>query len=244
MSSILIPKTIKSSIRKILTKPIDAYHISRYKLQVLFYKNKSMQDVFSDIYTNSRWGNVESISGGGSDLQQTSAIIRKLPSLIEKLEIKSILDAPCGDFHWMKEIDLNLEQYIGCDIVSDLIEKNKIKYGNEKIDFFTLNLAKDDLPKTDLIFCRDCLVHLSYEDTIAVLKNFKKSGATYLLTTTYPQLLTRNKDITTGDWRAIDLQLSPYNFPQSIEILNEETTEPKDYSQKSLGLWKLADIDL
>jgi hypothetical protein len=177
-------------------------------------------------------------------LQQTSAIISKLPILIEKFAIKSMLDAPCGDFYWMKEINLNLEKYIGCDIVSDLIEKNKIQYGNEKIDFIALDLAKKDLPKTDLIFCRDCLVHLSYKDAIAVIKNFKKSGANYLLTTTYPQLLTENKDIITGDWRAIDLQLSPYNFPQSIEILNEETTELSDYPQKSLGLWRLADINL
>jgi hypothetical protein len=244
MSSILIPKTIKSSMRKLLAKPISAYHISRYKFQVLFYKNKTMQDVFSDIYTNGRWGDVESISGGGSELKQTSTIISKLPILIGKFAIKSMLDAPCGDFHWMKEINLNLEKYIGCDIVSDLIEKNKRIYGNEKIIFTALDIAKEELPKTDLIFCRDCLVHLSYKDAIAVIKNFKKSGATYLVTTTYPQLLTKNKDITTGDWRAIDLQLSPYNFPQPIEILNEETTELSDYPQKSLGLWRLADIDL
>ncbi len=220
----------------------------QYELMLLSYRGKNR-------YRN-KWGDRESISGRGSNLQQTSAIIKKIPILLEKLNAKTMLDAPCGDFYWLKEAQLNIDKYIGCDIVGDLITDNQRRYANEARDFINLDLAIDPLPQVDLIFCRDCLVplpqvdlifcrdclvHLSFKDAIAVIKNFKKSNSTYLLTTIYPGI-PENKDIVTGDWRAIDLQLPPYNFPDMLEIIDEETTERKDYPQKSLGLWKLSDI--
>lgn len=210
---------------------------------LLSFRDKTRKEVFNDIYYRNRWGDQESISGRGSNLRQTLVIIKKIPALLEKLNVKTMLDAPCGDFNWLKEAQLNLERYIGCDIVADLITDNQRRYGNEVREFVNLDLATDTLPQVDLIFCRDCLVHLSFKDAIAVIKNFKKSNSKYLLTTTYPGIL-ENKDIVTGDWRAIDLQLPPYNFPNMLEIIDEEATERKDYKQKSLGLWKLSDIEL
>ncbi|ODG97218.1 hypothetical protein A4S05_14840 [Nostoc sp. KVJ20] len=228
--------------------PIKSFfkHLSfnlQYELMLLSYRGKSRKEVFSDIYYRNRWDGQESISGRGSTLQQTSVIIKKLPIFLDKLNIKTMLDAPCGDFYWLKEAKLNIQKYIGCDIVADLITTNQGSYGNEVREFINLDLATDPLPQVDLIFCRDCLVHLSFKDAIAVIKNFKASNSTYLLTTIYPGI-PENKDIVTGDWRAIDLQLPPYNFPDMLEIIDEETTERKDYPQKSLGLWKLSDIEL
>lgn len=215
----------------------------QYELMLLSFRGKNRKEVFNDIYYRNRWGDRESISGRGSNLQQTSVIIKKIPVLLEKLNVKTILDAPCGDFYWLKEAQLNINKYIGCDIVADLITDNQRRYANEAREFINLDLATDPLPQVDLIFCRDCLVHLSFKDAIAVIKNFKKSNSTYLLTTIYPGI-PENKDIVTGDWRAIDLQLPPYKFPDMLEIIDEETTERKDYPQKSLGLWKLSDIEL
>lgn len=215
----------------------------QYELMLLSFRGKNRKEVFNDIYYRNRWGDRESVSGRGSNLQQTLVIIKKIPVLLEKLDVKTMLDAPCGDFYWLKEAELNLDRYIGCDIVAELVTENQRRYGNETREFINLDLATDVLPQVDLIFCRDCLVHLSFKDALAVIKNFKKSKSQYLLTTTYPGIL-ENKDIITGDWRAIDLQLPPYNFPDMLEIIDEETTERKDYKQKSLGLWKLSDIEL
>lgn len=215
----------------------------QYELMLLNFRRKTRKEVFNDIYHRNRWGDRESISGRGSNLRQTLVIIKKIPVLLEKFHVKTILDAPCGDFNWLKEAQLNLERYIGCDIVADLITDNQRRYGNEVRDFINLDLATDVLPQVDLIFCRDCLVHLSFKDALDVIKNFKKSKSKYLLSTTYPGII-KNQDIVTGDWRAIDLQLPPYKFPDMLEIIDEETTERQDYKQKSLGLWKLSDIEL
>jgi hypothetical protein len=213
-----------------------------YNFRLFIYSRKPIKDVFSDIYSNQGWGKLNSVSGAGSDLIQTAKVREKIPILIREFYIKSLLDAPCGDFYWLKEVQLNLDRYIGADIVSKLVIENQQKYGNEYRRFLQLDITGDQLPQVDLILCRDCLVHLSFKNITLAIKNFKQSSSTYLLTTTYPGLLQQNKDITTGDWRPIDLQLPPFNFPKPIKLINEATTEVGDHREKSLGLWKLENI--
>ena len=98
-----------------------------------------------------------------------------------------MLDAPCGDFFWMKELDIGPVDYAGADIVAPMIEENRKRFGGEKRRFFVAYLIRDRLLPVDLILCRDCLIHLSNEDALKALQNIKRSGARYLLTTTYPE---------------------------------------------------------
>jgi hypothetical protein len=121
-----------------------------------------METIFNNIYKNNAWNSKESVSGSGSTLNQTKKIRKVLPKLIQDFKINSILDIPCGDFNWMKEISLNIK-YIGADIVDTLTQNNK-KYENNLTHFLTLDATLDRLPKTDLIICRDCLVHFSFKD--------------------------------------------------------------------------------
>ncbi|MBE9513729.1 MAG: class I SAM-dependent methyltransferase [Chloroflexi bacterium] len=214
-----------------------------YKTQRLPHKWKSMKSVFSEIYYNNRWGSQETVSGLASELSQTSVIRQEIPILIKEKNARSLLDASCGDFHWMKEIELDLDRYIGVDIVPDLVVQNQQKYGSETREFIALDIARDNLPQVDIILCRDCLVHFSFEHIISATRNFRRSKSKYLLTTTFPEL-SKNEDITTGGWRPINLQLPPFNFPKPIKLIDEGFTRPDGaaYSDKSLGLWKLEDI--
>jgi hypothetical protein len=53
----------------------------------------------------------------------------------------------------------------------------------------------------------------------------------------------QNLDITTGDWRIINLEKAPFNLPEPIKIINEKCTEANgSYADKSLGLWKLQQL--
>jgi hypothetical protein len=197
----------------------------------------SRQDTFKQIYQTNLWNGVGSVSGNGSNLIQTMEIARHLPILIKEYKIKTILDIPCGDFNWMSRIDLDINEYIGADIVEDIIIKNLQTYDHKKYRFLNLDLTRDDLPKVDLIFCRDCLVHFSYEDIYLAFKNIKKCGCKYILTTTFTGFPS-NHDIVTGDWRPLNLELSPFNLPEPIEVLNEKCTEGDgEFADKSLGLW-------
>lgn len=204
-----------------------------------------MQEVFSQIYETNWWGDTESASGTGSNLKQTEVIRLNMPSLLRLLQVRSILDAPCGDFFWMKEVDLNfLDLYVGADIVPNLIRRNNQLHGSNRRIFKHINIVNDPLPKTDLILCRDCLVHLEFNDCIKVIKNFKKSGAKYLLITTFTRNAP-NTELDQNGWRTLNMQLPPFNFPQPFMLINENCSENDGmFHDKSLGLWRLDDITL
>ncbi len=212
------------------------------QIQKLRYKGKPLKFIFSEFHRKNIWRGKDSLSGAGSDLIQTSRIRKEIPSLLERINAKSLLDAPCGDFYWMRNTKLGSVQYIGIDTVPDLIDQNQRQYGNEMRKFINLDISEDKLPYADVILCRDCLVHFSFKHIVSAIKKFKESGSKYLLTTTFINR-SKNKDIITSRWRPINLQLSPFNFPKPIELICEQCTEANDkYSDKSLGLWKLEDI--
>jgi len=155
-----------------------------------------------------------------------------------------MLDIPCGDFNWMRNVDLKGISYIGADIVAELVVANQKSNNSEQFRFELLNMVEDTLPKVDLILARDCLVHFSYDDTRKALANIVSSRSKYLLSTSFVNR-ERNYNIATGEWRPINLNLSPYNFPESEMILNENCTQDDGaYPDKSLLLWKVKDLSL
>lgn len=195
-----------------------------------------MHEVFNFIFKHNSWGCPETVSGYGSTVNSTHAISSALPTLINDYCITSFLDAACGDFNWMQHIDFGSTQYIGIDVVPELIQLNTIRYSNDKRSFLSLNIATDPLPKVDLIFCRDCLVHHTLQDIKHILKNFVNSSSTYVLMTTFPEH-SSNPDITTGDWRPLNFEVEPFNFPPALLLINEQNAV-----DKSLGLWSLASL--
>jgi len=237
---------LKSSLRRIGGPVLSAMRMGRayagYSARVLFYRLRFPgESVFTTIHRKRSWGR-ESVSGGGSDLVQTERVRALLSEFVRQYEVRTLVDAPCGDFYWMSSLALELDRLIGLDIVEELIEQNREHYASDRIRFEVADITRDPLPRADLILCRDCLVHLSFRDIHAAVRNMKGSGSTYLLTTTYPGLLRRNHNIVTGMWRPIDLQLKPFRFPPPLRIESEECTEETDYPQKSLALWRLDDL--
>lgn len=142
----------------------------------------------------------------------------------------------------MKSVDLKGVNYTGADIVKDLIQSNKERYEGNSICFQNLDLIRDKLPKVDLIFCRDCFVHLSFEDIFQAFRNIRKSQSEYLLVTTFTDRK-NNRDIATGQWRTINLEVAPFVLPQPLKIINEGCTEGEGaFEDKALGLWRIADL--
>jgi hypothetical protein len=204
-------------------------------------KKQSPEEIFTHIYRNNTWGSEASFSGTGSDEQQTQGIAAELPKLFAEFGIQSMLDVPCGDFHWMKSVDLQGVAYIGGDIVEEMIAKND-RYRTPGIFFIKLNLLADQLPKADLVFCRDCLVHFSFDDVLKALRNIAASGSKYLLTTTFTAR-NENRSIATGQWRPLNLQCEPIGLPPPLKLIVEGCTElDGEFPDKSLGLWKIDDI--
>jgi SAM-dependent methyltransferase len=201
--------------------------------------NTSTEKIFTYKIRKRRKGGSESLSGSGSTLYQTRVIIRELPTLFQGLNVTRILDIPCGDFHWMNRVNLKGVDYIGADIVKELIQNNREKYQRQKVNFQYLNLISDKLPKVDLILCRDCLPHFCFEDIFHALINISYSEAKYLLTTTHPYVKD-NHDIYTGQFRPLNLEIPPFNLSRPLRIINEKCTQNHGaFGDKSLGLWRI-----
>lgn len=234
-------RPIKTFVKKVLGEQFPGMYRVLHGIYRRF-KQSDTEKVFADIFINKKWGATGSVSGPGSSPDQTKVLIGELPTLFRDLGISTIMDIPCGDFHWMRHVNLENISYVGAEIIGKLIRKNKKKHEKENIHFRKLNLIKDELPKVDLIICRDCLVHFSFEDVFLALNNICHSKSTYLLTTTFA-LRTSNHDILTGQWRTLNLVISPFNLPHPFRVINEGCTEGNGaYSDKSLGLWRIEDI--
>ncbi len=203
--------TIKNAIDDFL-KEHPEFYFDKVVGMVAVLRRKSLESVFSGIYKTHAWHSDETVSGGGSELARTQEIREELPRVIAEYNIHSILDAGCGDWNWMKEVDLDDVKVSACDIVSDLVEQNRKKY--EWIDFFVADITKDDLPDVDLILCRSVLYHLSFENIKLAIQNMKKHGK-YLMLTTHP--VENNKDIADGNWRRVNLLKPPFSMPEPLE---------------------------
>jgi hypothetical protein len=125
---------------------------------------------------------------------------------------------------------------MGIDTVPSIIAKRRAESTDSREEFQRLDEVSADLPRADAILCRDTLVHLPYELALQVMANFKRPGSRLLIATTYPGR-TKNTDIKLGSWRALNMALAPFNFPEPLEILSEDSKLDGD---KSLGMWRLA----
>ena len=108
--------------------------------QLLQIKNSKLKKkIFTSIYKSNHWvqngdslpQEFVSVSGHGSNIgtDQHKQLVNNFTNIIEKYEIDSILDMPCGDFLWIKEVVKNNDiKYLGIDIVEELIKNNNLKF--------------------------------------------------------------------------------------------------------------------
>ena len=198
-----------------------------------------MDQVFQVIHDTNLWGAAESISGLGSELEATAKLRQELPGLLSALSTEVLLDIPCGDFAWLSRTPLPVSRYVGADIVETIVESNRERYGGE---FLQLDLCSSDLPRADVVLCRDCLVHLPFAYIENAIANLKRSGSTWLLTTTFLEC-DENTDIAIGDWRMLNFELAPFHWKPPVQVLVEGCTEAGGgYADKALGLWRISEL--
>lgn len=233
---------MKEWVKRNLPFLVEHYHSLRKSCFRLWLKFASSKAIFSHIYEASLYGSDESRSGTGSEIRNTERIRRELPLLCDRLGVRTFLDVPCGDWVWMRQVDLGVETYIGADIVPELIENNELRYRRDGVRFVCLNLLEDDIPTADVVLLRDCLIHFSFRDCQKALSNLYKSGSKYLLTTTYPRSGTSN-DILTGQFRPINLNMPPIGFPPPLESIPEKVSPDEQHlKDKVCCLWSFEEL--
>lgn len=209
--------------------------------------------IFTDIHAAKLWSQSqadegaapESISGPGSSLAETKHLRRDLKAIIERLGINSLLDAPCGDSHWIASLAGQLNLYLGLDIVADLIADNIRRYADRNMYFQVGDILSTPLPRTDAILCRDCLVHLSDASILRALHNFQASGAQYLLSTSFPQRSNSAIEQEGYQWQPLNLQGAPFHLGEPLAVIEEYPSDSTfDFRDKALLVWDLPSLRL
>jgi hypothetical protein len=193
------------------------------------------KDIFTYIYEQRRWGRGETVSGPGSTLQYTQNIRQEIPKLILELNIRRLLDAPCGDYNWFRLVPrVNDFEYVGGDIVSTLVQRNQEVFGNAATTFLEIDIISQPIPSADMWLCRDALFHFSNKHVFETLANVIRSDVRYFLTSSYISS-SRNTDIPTGYFRQLNLELPPFSLGMPITCIDDWAM---DWSVRKLCLWE------
>ena len=199
---------------------------------------KSDEARFRDVYRNGGWGSSETGSGRGSEVAATEAMRAWLPGIVRRHAVTSIVDVGCGDWNWMRLVDLAGIDYVGVDIVPDLIQANTATYARPGVRFAALDATTDPLPRADLVICRDFLPHLSFADIRAVLGNALRSGSRLLLATNSPGHETNTNRVTGAGWRHVNLCRAPFGLPRPLEAVKDNY----EHIAFEISLWRFEDL--
>jgi SAM-dependent methyltransferase len=157
---------------------------------------------------------------------------------MRQLAARSLLDAGCGDFQWMRWLVLPGVKYIGIDVVPDVIRNNQQMYASDNRSFLVADITSDRLPTVDVVLCRHCLIHLSNRQVLAALQNFRRSRIKYLLATTFRKI-EENTDTWPGSFRPINLEAPPFNLPEPLFEIGDSAGD-EDASLSVLAVWRLS----
>ncbi len=171
----------------------------------------------------------ETACGYGSTLAATERLRVSLPALLAVLEIRSLLDAPCGDLNWISRTDLGRVTYIGVDASEQNLATGRQRA--PKMPTARLDVLFDPLPRMDAVLCRDFLQHLPDQMVQVALANIMASGARWLLATSHEA--DENEDIERpGDFRPLNLKIAPHGLGEPVEAI-------EDGPGRIIGVWRL-----
>jgi hypothetical protein len=198
--------------------------------------------VFERHAASNYWGNRESVSGDGSTLAYTHNLRHELAKFLRAFRVVSMFDAPCGDFNWMRAVELPEGfDYLGGDIVAPLVQRLAALYAAPQRRFIRFDIAADAFPDADLWFCRDCLFHLPDASALAALRGFARSRIGFVMATTHLNTWNfENQDVAAGGFRLIDLFKPPYSLPREVLYRIPDYVFP--YPQRELCVWSRQQI--
>lgn len=195
------------------------------------------EGIFTKIYRSDWWGSPESKSGAGSQLVRTETFRRELRAWIQEGRVTSMLDAPCGDYNWIRHVEFpDNFRYVGGDIVGEMIAANRDRF--PAVEFLHMDILTDPLPQVDAWLCRDALIHFPNRSALRVIERFADSDIRYILATTFPSV-TDNRDIGFGQYRPVNLTLPPFNLPPPEHILLDDEDATRG---RVVGAWSRASI--
>ncbi|UKM64980.1 class I SAM-dependent methyltransferase [Flavobacteriaceae bacterium GSB9] len=178
--------------------------------------------VMEQIYDKHLWGGTDFdfYSGAGShESNIVNPYLNSVISFLKSFEFPlTVCDLGCGDFNIGQHLTPYSQKYIAVDIVEKLIEHNKKRFHANNLEFYCLDISKDDIPQADCIILRQVLQHLSNSEIQNILK--KLTSFKYIILTEHIPLghFTPNVDIISGQGNrtkhhsGVNILEPPFNF--------------------------------
>jgi SAM-dependent methyltransferase len=196
---------------------------------LVFFINLNAQDpteeLFTNIYEQGVWGGVD-YSGGGAEFKNSQKYIAFLQKFLRKKKIQTVVDVGCGDWQISKYIDWHSIQYLGCDVVAHLVDKNQQRFGSPSVQFIHANAMEIDLPEADLLICKDVLQHLPHAEIKKFLMQLPKFKHCLITNDVDPATMSSdNVDIAKDSYppyRTLDLTKPPFN-QKGVKILTYQS---------------------
>jgi O-methyltransferase domain len=174
-----------SSVKKLAKSvlPIPAQVVARWIIaqaqSPLMSKRALRRQAFQDVYENNLWGidgNSKYFSGAGSRGEAAETYVNRMAELLKRHVVEigrpiTVVDLGCGDFQIGRALTAKLPDlnYLGCDIVPEIIAYNTKMYAGSRIKFRQLDMVADSLPEGDVYLVRQVLQHLSNADIVSFL---------------------------------------------------------------------------
>ena len=190
-------------------------------------RQPSLTNTFNRIYAEGGWGKEvtgKGTSGSGSTLEITREYRAYVEDFMKKHAVRSVIDAGCGDWSFSSAMDWGDASYLGIDIASDVITAVRKKHEKGKIKFQVGDIT-EDLPAADLLISKDVLQHLSNELIHKFINNNLRKGKYKWVILTNDRS-SENRDISTGEYRMIDLAAPPFEVKGLIDLPIKFGTQP------------------
>lgn len=192
-------------------------------------QHDSLDDLFEHVYRTRLWGapslwqrwRSRFYSGPGShDRAIVKPYIDGVREFVRSRPPLNAVDLGCGDFNVGRQLRSAFRNYIACDIVSDLIRRNRRVFDGMNVDFRCLNIVNDPLPSGEIAFLRQVLQHLS-NDQIARIVGKLEAYRFLVITEHLPDksIFTPNLDHESGSGlrlgrdSGVVLTSAPFNLP-------------------------------
>jgi hypothetical protein len=218
---------------------------------------RSRQQAFELLYANHSWGGV-SKSGPGSDPIHTSEYVRFLQHwLTNHPDVRTIVEVGCGDWSTTRRIQFRPDhEYLGLDIVDDLVDENRRRYETERIRFLRRDFVDKPPPGADVLIAKDVLQHLSNASITTFLQRslnrYKFAIFTNDVAKTeyirlpfglkYPRTMDQiNRNIQDGESRPLRIGAPPFNLDiaeQALYRVNLQCEPRQIVYTKQIVVWE------
>ena len=180
------------------------------------------KDAMEQVYKMKLWGDnkAQFYSGLGSHHPEiVNPYLKVITSFLKSFKSPlTVCDLGCGDFNVGKAFVKHTKKYIAVDVVSDLIEHNKVQFVDENLEFYCLDLAVDIMPQGDCALLRQVLQHVSNTEVQSILHKLREYK--YVIITEHlPEgTFVANKDIISGQGirlkkeSGLNVLEAPFNF--------------------------------